>query len=51
MEPDALWTTYYRMVEDPALYHQGDSSGSFPELPDYKIGLEDYNLFMRGDAR
>lgn len=50
-EPDALWTTYYRMMEDPALYHQGDLTSPMPRLPEYKTYLEDYNVFMGGVAK
>ena len=39
------------MMEDPALYHQGDSTGSLPRLPNYKTDLEDYNVFMGGVAK
>lgn len=51
IQPDALWTTYYRMLEDPSLYQQSNFGGVLPKLPDYKVRLEDYNLFMGGAGR
>ncbi len=46
-EPDdALWTTYYRLLEDKALYQGVDASGVLPLLPNYKTSLEDYDSLI-----
>lgn len=43
---NALWTTYYRLLEDKALYQGVDASGVLPLLPTYKTSLEDYDSLM-----
>lgn len=47
LEPNALWTTYYRMTEDQSLY-LSKHENSLPSLPNYKIQLEEYDLLMGG---
>lgn len=50
-EPDALWTTYYRLLEDKTLYQEVDTSGTLPLLPTYETNLEDYDSLMGGASR
>lgn len=45
--PDALWTTYHRMNEDQSVYlHK--TSEMLPELPRYKLQLDDYDMLLGG---
>ena len=45
-EPDALWTTYYRLNEDSTLY-QGVKEHPYPQMPSYQVALTDYDALMR----
>ena len=48
-KPDALWTTYYRLLENRSLY-QGvvGTSDALPLLPTYETGLKDYDSLIEG---
>lgn len=45
--PDALWTTYYRMNENQAMYLD-KTTDTLPTLPDYKVQLDDYDALLGG---
>lgn len=45
-DPEALWTTYYRLCEDRSLYQGGALPGSLPEMPVYNTSMEDYDSLM-----
>ncbi|MBM7562997.1 hypothetical protein JOC49_002571 [Fusibacter tunisiensis] len=49
-EPEALWTTYYRMNEDQSLYlpHTQASELSFPN---FTVTLEDYDDLIGGELQ
>ncbi len=44
-EPEALWTTYYRMTEDQSLYILQNDDTTF-NIPDYTFKLENYDDLM-----
>lgn len=45
-EPDALWTTYYRLDEDSTLY-KAVKDHPYPQMPSYHVALDDYDALMR----
>jgi hypothetical protein len=49
-EPEALWTTYYRMSEDQSLYLP-DTKDTVPYMPNYRFNFEDYDDLMGGVNR
>ena len=44
-DPEALWTTYYRLCEDRSLTGWC-LPGSLPEMPVYNTSMEDYDSLM-----
>lgn len=44
--PDALWTTYYRLNEDPSPYLL-KKDHPYPKMPAYHLALDDYDQLMR----
>jgi len=45
-DPEALWTTYYRLREDRSLYQSHVLPGPLPEMPAYNTSVEDYDSLM-----
>ena len=45
--PSALWTTYYRLSENRALYLQ-ETTDTLPMLPGYALHLDDYDMLLGG---
>lgn len=46
-DPSALWTTYYRLNENQALYLKG-TTDTLPRLPEYTLQLDDYDMLLGG---
>jgi len=49
-EPEALWTTYYRMNENQSLYLP-DITDCLPEIPGYTFKIENYDDLIGGDRQ
>lgn len=49
-EPEALWTTYYRMNEDQSLYIP-DNDEAIPYIPGFMLTFEDYDDLMGVDRQ
>ncbi|HCX64843.1 MAG TPA: IS21 family transposase [Eubacteriaceae bacterium] len=49
-EPEALWTTYYRMNENQSLYLP-DIMDCLPEIPGYTFKIENYDDLIGGDRQ
>lgn len=47
-DPNALWTTYYRLKENRGTYCQTSDGIKVPHMPDYSISLSDYDELMGG---
>ncbi len=47
-EPEALWTTYYRLKENNGLYQNPKLLDQVPEVPIYSLALTDYDELMGG---
>jgi len=43
--PDALWTTYYRLNEDPSPYLL-KKDDVYPKMPAYRLELDDYDVLL-----
>ena len=48
LEPEALWTSLYRLKENKSIYQGQLHENPFPEMPKYKSSLEDYNQLLGG---
>lgn len=49
-EPEALWTTYYRMNEDRSLYISEASDANL-SFPNFALTIEDYDDLIGGELR
>jgi len=47
-EPEALWTSLYRIKENKTLYQSELKEHHFPEMPKYKTSLDDYDRLLGG---
>lgn len=50
IEPEALWTTYYRMNENQSLYLPEVSDSGLPRI-NHTVTIEDYDDLIGGDYR
>ncbi len=48
LEPEALWTSLYRLKENAMLYQGQLKENQFPKMPTYKSSLDDYNQLLGG---
>ena len=46
LEPEALWTSLYRLKENTSLYNGQLKEDHFPVMPAYKSSLDDYNMLL-----
>lgn len=47
-EPEALWTSLYRLKENKSIYQGQLKESKFPEMPKYKSSLDEYNQLLGG---
>jgi len=47
-EPEALWTSLYRLKENRSIYQGQLKESKFPEMPKYKSSLDEYNQLLGG---